>query len=47
MANKIFDTDYYTLEKYRNIFQYILVDEFQDISISQALLLRKLNTKIQ
>ena len=45
MANKIFDTDYYTLEKYRNIFQYILVDEFQDISISQALLLRKLNTK--
>lgn len=44
MANEIFDTDYQVLSMYRNKFQYVLVDEFQDVSMSQALLLQKLNT---
>ena len=43
MANKIFDTHEDVLKKYRSMFQYILVDEFQDISLSQALFLKKLN----
>ncbi len=30
--------------KYKNMFQYILVDEYQDVSLSQAMLLNKLNT---
>lgn len=45
MANEIFDINKSVLERYRKIFQYVLVDEFQDISVSQALLLKKLNTK--
>lgn len=45
MANEIFDKDKDVLIKYQNIFQYVLVDEFQDISLSQALLLKKLNNK--
>lgn len=44
MANEIFDTNDNILTKYQNIFQYVLVDEFQDVSMSQALLLQKLNT---
>lgn len=45
MANEIFDKDEDVLIKYQNIFKYVLVDEFQDISLSQALLLKKLNNK--
>lgn len=44
MANEILDTDYSVLSTYQNKFQYVLVDEFQDVSMSQALLLKKLNT---
>lgn len=44
MANKIFDTDTETASLYKNLFQYVLVDEFQDISLSQSLLLKKINT---
>lgn len=44
MANEIFDSRYDILSMYRNKFQYVLVDEFQDISMSQALLLQKINT---
>lgn len=43
IVNKIFDTHPDVLEKYQSIFQYILVDEFQDVSLSQALFLQKLN----
>ena len=43
MANEIFDEDNDLLIKYQNLFQYVLVDEFQDVSLSQALLLKKLN----
>lgn len=45
MANKVFDENEDILIKYQNVFQHILVDEFQDVSLSQALLLRKLNNK--
>lgn len=45
MANEIFDEDENILNRYQNTFQYVLVDEFQDVSLSQALLLRKLNSK--
>lgn len=45
MANEIFDTNKSVLERYRQTFQYVLVDEFQDISMSQALILKKLNTE--
>lgn len=45
MANEIFDTDPETAKLYRNLFQYVLVDEFQDISLSQFLLLKKINTE--
>ncbi|MGN0382769.1 MAG: ATP-dependent helicase [Eubacterium sp.] len=45
MANKVFDENEDILIKYQNIFKYVLVDEFQDVSLSQALLLRKLNNK--
>ena len=45
MANEIFDTDTETASLYRNLFQYVLVDEFQDISLSQSLLLKKINTE--
>lgn len=43
MANEVFDTDPETAKMYRNLFQYVLVDEFQDISLSQSLLLKKIN----
>lgn len=43
MANEIFDTDTETVSLYKNLFQYVLVDEFQDISLSQSLLLKKIN----
>lgn len=43
MANDILD-DYRVLQKYQNKFSYILSDEYQDVSISQSLLLQKLNT---
>ena len=43
MANDIFDSDPNILNSYRNHFQYVLVDEFQDVSLSQSLLLKKLN----
>lgn len=43
LANKIFDTHPDVLEKYQSMFQYVLVDEFQDVSLSQALFLQKLN----
>ncbi len=45
MANEVFDTDPETAKMYRNLFQYVLVDEFQDISLSQFLLLKKINTE--
>ena len=45
MANEAFDNDKTVLERYKNKFQYILVDEFQDVSVSQATLLKKLNTE--
>lgn len=45
MANDIFDSDKELLNSYRKKFQYVLSDEFQDISISQALLLNKINTE--
>ena len=45
MANDILDSNSKTLNAYRRKFQYILSDEFQDISVSQALLLKKLNTE--
>lgn len=44
MANEILDTDHSVLSMFQNKFQYVLADEFQDVSMSQALLLRKLNT---
>ena len=43
MANEIFDTNAEILKTYRNHFKYVLVDEFQDVSMSQSLLLKKLN----
>lgn len=43
MANKIIDENKNTKEFLQNKFQYILSDEFQDISMSQSLLLKKLN----
>lgn len=46
MANEVFDENNEDiLIRYQNTFQYVLVDEFQDVSLSQALLLRKLNNK--
>lgn len=45
MANEIFDTDKDLLTKFQNMFQYVLVDEFQDVSLSQALFLKKINNK--
>ena len=43
MANEIFDTNAEILKTYKNHFKYVLVDEFQDVSMSQSLLLKKLN----
>ena len=45
MANKIFDVDKNLRTYYQQKFQYVLSDEFQDISMSQALLLQKINRK--
>ncbi len=44
LANQIIDEDDTTLKYFQNKFQYILSDEFQDISMSQSLLLKKLNS---
>ncbi len=44
MANEILGTDKRMLSMFKNKSQYVLADEFQDVSISQALLLKKLNT---
>lgn len=45
MANKILDLNHNLLARYRDKFKYILSDEFQDVSMSQSLLLYKLNTE--
>lgn len=45
LANEALDEDENTYNYYSNCFKYILSDEFQDISKSQSLLLKKLNTK--
>lgn len=45
LANEALDEDENTYNYYSNYFKYILSDEFQDISKSQSLLLKKLNTK--
>lgn len=44
MANGILDNNPGILEAYREKFKYVLADEFQDISLSQWLLLKKINT---
>ncbi len=43
MANDVFDTMPDILGHYQQKFKYILADEFQDVSMSQALLLQKIN----
>lgn len=43
MANEIFDNDNSLLQSYKNKFKYVLVDEFQDVSISQSIFLKKIN----
>lgn len=45
LANEALDEDENTYNYYSNCFKYVLSDEFQDISKSQFLLLKKLNTK--
>lgn len=45
LANKVFEDNNALLDKYKNSFQYVLVDEFQDVSLSQSLLLKKINTQ--
>ena len=45
MACEIFDESPETLEKYQNIYTYILADEFQDVSLNQALFLKHLSAK--
>ena len=45
LANEVLDEDENTYNYYSNCFKYVLSDEFQDISKSQSLLLKKLNTK--
>lgn len=45
LANEALDEDENTYNYYSNCFKYVLSDEFQDISKSQSLLLKKLNTK--
>ena len=37
MANEAFDENEDVLIRYQNTFQYVLVDEFQDVSLSQSL----------
>ena len=44
MANQILDSDQDIKTFFSNRFKFVLSDEFQDISISQSLLLKKLNT---
>ncbi len=43
LANDILSKDRMLLRAYQEKFRYVLADEFQDVSASQALLLRKLN----
>lgn len=43
MANEVLYTNTQILSMYQKQFKYILVDEFQDVSMSQAYLLKKLN----
>ena len=43
MANDILSNNYDILQHFKNKFQYILSDEFQDVSNSQSVLLKKLN----
>lgn len=43
MANDILSNNHDILQHFRNKFQYILSDEFQDVSNSQSVLLKKLN----
>lgn len=45
MACEIFEKSTDMLEKYQDKFQYILVDEFQDVSFNQALFLKYLSKK--
>lgn len=45
LANEALDEDENTYNYYSNCFKYVLSDEFQDISKSQSLLLKKLNSK--
>ena len=45
MVCEIFTESPDTLEKYQDKFQYILVDEFQDVSLNQALFLKHLSAK--
>ena len=45
MACEIFEESPETLEKYQNIYAYILADEFQDVSLNQALFLKHLSAK--
>lgn len=45
LANEALEKDKNTYNYYSNCFKYVLSDEFQDISKSQFLLLKKLNTK--
>lgn len=45
LANEALEKDKNTYNYYSNCFKYVLSDEFQDISKSQSLLLKKLNTK--
>lgn len=45
LANEALEKDKNTYNYYSNCFKYVLSDEFQDISKSQSLLLKKLNSK--
>lgn len=45
LANETLNEDENTYNYYSNCFKYVLSDEFQDISKSQSLLLKKLNSK--
>lgn len=45
LANEALEKDKNTYNHYSNCFKYVLSDEFQDISKSQSLLLKKLNSK--
>lgn len=45
IANEILDNNCDTAEFYRNAFDYVLADEFQDVSLTQSLFLKKLNTE--